>query len=162
MSDDSKNIRIVYISVFIIYLVSMILTFYTQPLKEAAAIFVTIPFQLLLLVVTFNYYITTRDTLHNEKKESDIKLKQKQLELFYNPLLLSITKCQNSPVRAKNGIDQLFKYQYLILDSNIKQYFQNYADINHKETPNELEDFKCKVKTEIDRIESELVNLYKK
>lgn len=124
---------------------------------------------LTIILMSINLLNTTftRDTLDFDKKKNDVELKQKQLELFYYPLLLSIKECQNSPVRTKNGIDQLFKYQYLILNSDfqmipeIKKTFQDYADINYKETPKELDDFKYKVKTEIDKIELELENLYK-
>ncbi len=184
MSSYRKKHRdTIYFSVTVVYVILVFLIYFKSGfILEAHDAFGTLTLAVLLFFVTFDYSITSHETLDFEKEKSniekekldierekldlerkkcDIELKQKQLELFYYPFLQSIKECQNSSEKTKKGIDQLFKYQYLTLDSNIKEAFRNYADINHKETSDEFEELIHKVRTEIDRIESGLNYLYK-
>lgn len=146
------------LAIIIIFVVAA--SYYLEsPSPEAGLYLTTIAYSAILIGITV---INSLFASQFQRNKNDVELKQKQLELFYYPLLQSIRKCKNLSEIVKNDIAQLYKFQYLILNKPIKQTFLELEDGTYEGTVNEFKEFKKKVETEIERINSELIELYKK
>ncbi|AKB25424.1 hypothetical protein MSMTP_1955 [Methanosarcina sp. MTP4] len=162
MSNKKKKIKKKYrFEIAYFLLVIMFFTMYFIELEQTHAVSSSLITSFLLLIITFFYAEFTRRSLIFEKNKSDIELKQKQLELFYYPLFQLINEYENPSEVSKKGINRLYKYQHLTLDSPFRQTFQKYASGNFEGTQNEFKEFKTGVDTEIKNIESGLNDLYK-
>lgn len=121
----------------------------------------------LLLIITLFYTSFTKDTLEHEKTKSDIEYNQKQLDLFYRPLLQMIEDPQNYSGNLEKELKLLCSYQYLILhndknkdDNELTKFFSKPEEITNNKFSDKLEGLKEDVINDIRTINNDLRNHY--
>lgn len=139
---------------YAVYIVIVLLLFYTKSLV-IIPVFATLTFTYFLAMVSFNSYIFTRDSFDLEKKKIDDELKQKQLELFYYPLLQLIEKSEIISKNLKIDARALYRYQYLIIEDNgnkIRTFFSNFESKTDDEISVDLKYLKEDVLNDIESV----------